>query len=69
MGEIEAWWSNFQGAIDYGEKTFSVDSNNIDILSALGNWYMVLGQFDESLKYLERSYSQSYYSYEENDML
>jgi tetratricopeptide (TPR) repeat protein len=55
LGEIEAWWNNFQEAIKYGEKAFSVDSNSIEILSALGNWYMVLGQFDESLKYFEKN--------------
>ena len=46
LGKIEAWWSYFQGAIYYGEKAF---------LSALGNWHMVLAQFDESLMYFEKN--------------
>ncbi len=45
---------NFEKSIEYLEKGYAIDSNNISIINVLGFCYMFVGKFEESLKYYKK---------------
>ena len=54
LTEAETFSGNFKQAIEFGEKSYSIDSNNRHILWLLGNQHMYLGQSEESFKYFKK---------------
>ncbi|MBA7522906.1 hypothetical protein ES705_15026 [subsurface metagenome] len=50
----ESWLGNYEKAIEFGEKGYAIDSNNINILIRLGESYISLDQYEESLKYYKK---------------
>jgi TolB-like protein/tetratricopeptide (TPR) repeat protein len=55
LNEIEDCNGNFKQAIEYGEKSYSIDSTDQYLLGLLGSQYMYLGQMEKSLKYIKKS--------------
>ena len=45
---------NFEKAVEFGEKAYSLDSLSRGTLVRLGEVYMYLGQYEESLKYYKK---------------
>ncbi len=54
FADIEFWSENFNKSIEYGEKGYTIDSTNDDILKGLARNYELLGQYKESLKYYKK---------------
>ncbi|HAQ18324.1 MAG TPA: hypothetical protein DCR40_03720 [Prolixibacteraceae bacterium] len=46
-------------AIEFLIKGYKIDSTNVDILAQLGQGYMYIGQYKESLKYFKKLYEKS----------
>jgi len=54
LASSEHWLGNYTKAIEFGEKAYSIDSNHTGNLIDLGESYMLLGQYEESLKYYKK---------------
>jgi TolB-like protein len=54
LANIQFWLANFNKSNEYGEKGYTIDSTNLDILVMLGMGYAWLGQYKESLKYYKK---------------
>jgi tetratricopeptide (TPR) repeat protein len=52
--QAELSFGNFEKAIESGLKGYAIDSLNPNILSRLGRSYLYLGQYEESLIYIEK---------------
>jgi TolB-like protein/Tfp pilus assembly protein PilF len=62
LARYECWLGNFNKSIEFGVKSNAIDSTNVVALLFLGNSYVLLGRYEESLKYykkwIERSKTQ-----------
>ncbi len=54
LTEIENAYGHFEKSIEYGEKAFTIDSTNTDVLALLGMNYCYLGQHDAYLEYYQK---------------
>jgi TolB-like protein len=54
LAEIEDCNGNFDKAVEFGEKSYAIDSTDIWVIYLLGLDHMYLGQFEESLEYLKK---------------
>jgi len=54
----ERWLGNFEKSIEFGEKAYAIDSNHTGNLIILGDNYMYLGQYEESLKYYKEWFEE-----------
>jgi TolB-like protein/Flp pilus assembly protein TadD len=54
----EFFYCNFEKTIEFLEKGYTIDSNNVEILNRLGFNYMLLGQYEEALKYYKKWYER-----------
>jgi len=54
LARIEDNIGNYEKAIEFGKKSYTIDSTNLWVIFLLGNNHMFLGQFEESLEYFKR---------------
>ena len=54
LAEIEDCNGNFIQAIEFGEKSYAIDSTNLWTVFLLGIDYMYIGEFKESLEYFKK---------------
>jgi tetratricopeptide (TPR) repeat protein len=54
LADIEYFTSNYAKAIEFRRKGYAIDTKNSNILDYLGMSYMMLGEYEESLKYFEK---------------
>ncbi len=47
-------YSNFEKAIEFGEKAYAIDSTQTSLIRQLGSSHMCLGHFKESLEYFKK---------------
>jgi len=50
----QRWLGNYEKAIGFGEKAYTIDPTHNSNLMILGTNYMYLGQYEESLKYFNK---------------
>jgi tetratricopeptide (TPR) repeat protein len=51
----ELVYRNYRKAVELYKKCYTRDSNNVDIILKLADAYLMVGQFNESLKYIKKS--------------
>ncbi len=51
LANIEFCLENYESSLEFQRKALELDSNNYPILSGIGEKYMFLGKYEESLKY------------------
>jgi TolB-like protein len=54
LANIEDCNGNFDKAVEFGEKSYAIDSTDWWVIYLLGLDYLYLGQFEESLEYLKK---------------
>ena len=54
----ERWLGNFEKAIEFGDKAYAIDPSHTGNLIILGENYMYLGQYEESLKYYKEWFEE-----------
>jgi TolB-like protein/Flp pilus assembly protein TadD len=54
LASSEYWLGNYEKAIEFGEKAYAIGSTHTSNLNILGESYMHLGQYEESLKYFNK---------------
>jgi tetratricopeptide (TPR) repeat protein len=54
LAQIEDCYSNFEKAIEFGERAYAIDSTSSELMVILGISHMCLGHFKESLEYFKK---------------